>query len=189
MKVVQLYFNEPLIIRKAIANDAQAQRAVYEQFAPKMLSVCRQYVPDAFFAEDVLMTGFLKVFTKLGQFDQRGSFEGWIRKIMVTSCISHLRSQKRLLFLEDYPESNLSESTVANENLEVEDLQKLIDGLPDTYKVVFLMYAIDGYSHQEISEILNITVGTSKTQLHRARKLLQHQLKDINLKKNETVRI
>lgn len=189
MKIVQLYFNEALIIRKALANDAQAQRAIYDQFAPKMLSVCRQYIPDVFFAEDVLVSGFLKVFTKLNQFDQRGSFEGWVRKIMVTSCISHLRSQKRLCFLEDYPEANLSESTVADNNLEVEDLQKLIDGLPENYKVVFLMYAIDGYSHQEISETLNITVSTSKTQLHRARKLLQHQLKDIKIKKNETVRI
>jgi len=189
LKVVQLYFNEPLIIRKALANDAQAQQVIYEQFAPKMLSVCRQYISDAFFAEDVLVSGFLKVFTKLNQFDQRGSFEGWIRRIMVTTAISHLRSQKRLVFLEDFPETNLLESMTANDNLEVEDLQKLIDGLPENYKVVFLMYAIDGYSHQEISEVLNITESTSKTQLHRARKLLQHQLKDKNIKKNETVRI
>lgn len=189
MKVVQLYFNEPLIIRKAIANDSQAQQAIYEQFAPKMLSVCRQYISDAFYAEDVLVTGFLKVFTKLGQFDQRGSFEGWVRRIMVTTAISHLRSQKRLVFLEDHPETQLMESTVANDNLEVEEIQKLIDGLPENYKVVFLMYAIDGYSHQEISEILQITENTSKTQLHRARKLLQHQLKDKNIRKNETIRI
>lgn len=189
MKVVQLYFNEPLIIRKAIANNSKAQQAIYEHFAPKMLSVCRQYISDVFYAEDVLVTGFLKVFTKLSQFDQRGSFEGWIRRIMVTTAISHLRSQKKLAYWEDYPETQLIESTTVNDNLEVEDIQKLIDGLPENYKVVFLMYAIDGYSHQEISEILQITENTSKTQLHRARKLLQHQLKDKNIKKNEIVRI
>lgn len=189
LKVVQLHYNETLLIEKAKAKDLQAQRAIYERFAPKMLSVCRQYISDMFYAEDVLLSGFLKVFTKLDQFDNRGSFEGWIRRIMVTSCISHLRSQKRLVFLEDYPETQLVESTSSHNNLEIEDIQKRIDELPENQKVIFLMYAIDGYSHQEISQELQITVSASKTQLHRARKCLQHQLKDLKITKNETVGI
>ena len=171
MKTIKLY-NEKLLIKKAIQNDREAQEQLFVRHSPKMLGVCRQYVKDIQHAEDLLLSGFLKVFTKLATFKNEGSFEGWIRRIMVNTCISHLR-KKNLVNLSDEDFVFNEAATESLENTSVTDIQNLIDALPEGYKIVFNLFAIEGFKHSEIASNLGISVSTSKTQLFRARKLLQ----------------
>ncbi|WP_420321728.1 RNA polymerase sigma factor [Flagellimonas sp.] len=177
MKIISLYTNEKLLIKRAIAGNGQAQQFLYEKYAPKMLSVCRQYVKDVQFAEDVMVNGFVKVFENLTSFQHRGSFEGWIRKIMVRESISYLRKKQFVVYDDEVLESRPKEAIEGTSILDVEYVQQLIDNLPEGYKMVFLLYAIEGYKHHEIAEILEISEGTSKSQLFKARKMLQENLK------------
>jgi RNA polymerase sigma factor (sigma-70 family) len=147
-----------------------------------MLGVCRQYVKDLQHAEDLLLSGFLKVFTNLSQFKHEGSFEGWIRRIMVNTCISHLR-KKNLVVLADDDFIFNDAATDSLENTSVEDIQNLIDKLPEGYKIVFNLFAIEGFKHSEIAVKLGVSESTSKTQLFRARKLLQENY----IKMNKTI--
>lgn len=175
MKVLYLNQEEKKIIQLAIDNNRSAQQKIYSQFSPKMLSVCRQYIKDLHQAEDIMITAFMKVFVNLKNFQHNGSFEGWIRRIMVNECISHIRVQKKVSFLD---EENYSEDSFNNieSQFSVEDIQFLIDGLPDGYKMIFNLYAIEGYKHQEIASMLGINEGTSKSQLSHARKILKEQI-------------
>jgi len=179
VKVIQLFKNESKLIKRAAKNDRAAQRELYELHSGKMLSVCRQYIKDMQHAEEVMLNGFLKVFTHLNDFESKGSFEGWIRKIMVRESISFLRAQKKVVF-SDVEIADPNFSTEMNTELNVAHIQNLIDGLPEGYRMVFIMYAVEGYKHAEISKMLNNTEGTSKSQLFKARKMLQEQLKSQN---------
>lgn len=164
------------MIKKAIAGNQQIQKLLYEKFAPKMLSVCRQYIKDLQFAEDVMVNGFVKVFQNLSSFQHKGSFEGWVRKIMVRESISYLRKKQFVVYDDELCESQPKEMDNNTVLLDVEYVQKLIDKLPEGYKIVFLLYAIEGYKHHEISKMLKISEGTSKSQLFKARKMLQENL-------------
>lgn len=180
MKIIDLHQEEKNRIQLAVENNRQAQQLIYSKYAPKMLSVCRQYVKDIHHAEDLMITAFMKVFTNLKKFEHKGSFEGWIRRIMVNECISYIRANKKISFLED--EKYQEESFNATESqFNVEEIQLLIDTLPDGYKMIFNLYAIEGFKHQEIAALLNINEGTSKSQLSHARRLLQNEI--IKLKK------
>lgn len=180
LKVIPLHKNELALIKKALKNSREAQRVLYELHAPKMLSVCRYYIKDAQHAEDVMLNGFFKVFSNLKSFKSEGSFEGWIRRIMVRASISFLRQQKKVEFsIEDVVVKDDYANNI-NTNIEVAEIQQLIDALPEGYKMVFIMYAIEGYKHNEIAELLNITEGTSKSQLFKARKMLQEKIKELN---------
>jgi RNA polymerase sigma-70 factor (ECF subfamily) len=179
LKIISLHNQQKLLIKKAIHNNREAQEQLFEQFSPKMLGVCRQYVKDLHHAEDLLLSGFLKVFTNLHSFKHEGSFEGWIRRIMVNTCISYLR-KKNLVDLSDEDYIFNQEATVSLENTSVEDIQKLIDQLPDGYKIVFNLFAIEGYKHSEIAAQLGISISTSKSQLFKARKLLQANYNRMN---------
>ena len=181
MKIIKLY-NEKLLIQKAIDNSREAQQHLFTKHAPKMLGICRQYVKDLQHAEDLLLSGFLKVFTNLSQFKHEGSFEGWIRRIMVNTCISHLR-KKNLVVLADDDFIFNDAATDSLENTSVEDIQNLIDKLPEGYKIVFNLFAIEGFKHSEIAVKLGVSESTSKTQLFRARKLLQENY----IKMNKTI--
>lgn len=165
------------MLKKAIGGNRQAQRAIYEKFAPKMLSVCRQYIKDLQFAEDVMVNGFVKVFKNLDAFEHRGSFEGWIRKIMVRESISYLRKKQFVVFDDEVFEKNEVTSPENDSILDLEHVQELIDNLPEGYKMVFVLYAVEGYKHHEIAKMLKISEGTSKSQLFKARKMLQENLK------------
>lgn len=180
MKVIQLHKNESLLIKKAIKNNREAQQVLFDCYAPKMLSVCRYYIKDTFQAEEVMLTGFFKVFSNLNKFKNEGSFEGWIRRIMIRESISFLRTQKKIEFPTDNFENQNDYGNNIKSNIEVAEIQQLIDELPDGYRMVFVMYAIEGYKHSEISEILGITEGTSKSQLFKARKELQGRIKKLN---------
>ena len=159
---------------------------MYELYAPKMLSICRYYIDDVQYAEDVMLNGFFKVFTKLIDFKQEGSFEGWIRRIMIRESISFLRQKKSIEFSTEDIEVFEEVTNNIKTELEVEEIQLLIDNLPEGYRMIFVMYAIEGYKHSEIAELLNITLGTSKSQLFKARKLLQQQVNALNKTSNGT---
>lgn len=177
MKIIPFYTNEKQLINKAASANKQAQQALYDKHAPKMLSICRQYIKDLHFAEDVMVNGFVKVFKHLDSFKHEGSFEGWIRKIMVRESISHLRKQQFVVYDNNIIERNDDLCTTQSSELDVAHIQLLIDALPTGYKAVFILNTIEGYKHQEIAAMLDITESTSKSQLFKARKMLQEKLK------------
>ncbi|MBU2929199.1 RNA polymerase sigma factor [Winogradskyella psychrotolerans] len=180
MKVIQLHKNETKLIERAVNKNREAQHIMYELHAPKMLSVCRYYIKDVHQAEEVMLNGFFKVFKYLKTYKHEGSFEGWIRRIMVRESISYLRQKKKIEFAveDDYLDEGSSNNI--NTNIEVEEIQQLIDSLPEGYRMIFVMYAIEGYKHNEIAELLKISEGTSKSQLFKARQMLQKKLKELN---------
>ena len=179
LKIIALHLEQSQLIKKALKQNREAQAQLFDHFSPKMLGVCRQYVKDNHHAEDLLLSGFMKVFSNLKQFKNEGSLEGWIRKIMVNTCISYLRKKTTIDYTdEDYIlDTNFSDSF---ENTSEKDIQKIIDQLPNGYKMVFNLYAIEGYKHSEIAKMLQISESTSKSQLFKARKLLQAQYQTIN---------
>ena len=180
MKVIPLHKNESTLIREAGKNNRKAQHDLFNMFSSKMLSVCRYYISDIHKAEEVMLNGFFKVFTHIKRFEHKGSFEGWIRKIMIRESISFLRQQKEVEFFvenEDFVEEAYDSF---NGDLDVEAIQQLIDNLPEGYKMVFILYAIEGYKHSEIANMLQISEGTSKSQLYKARTMLQKQINEIN---------
>jgi RNA polymerase sigma-70 factor, ECF subfamily len=175
MKVINLHQEEKELINLAIDNNRQAQQLIYSKFSPKMLSVCRMYMKDLQQAEDVMITAFMKVFTNLKDFEHKGSFEGWIRRIMINECISNIRVKKKIHFIEEENYTKEVHNNIESQ-FSVEDLQFLIDNLPEGYKMVFNLYAIEGFKHHEIAKMLGINEGTSKSQLSHARKMLQTQI-------------
>ena len=185
MKVINLHQEEKELIELAVENNRHAQQKLYSKFSPKMLSVCRQYIKDLHQAEDIMITAFMKVFTNLKNFKHEGSFEGWIRRIMINECISFIRVQKKVKFIDD---ENYFEESFNNieSQFSVDDIQFLIDSLPDGYKMVFNLYAIEGYKHQEIATMLGINEGTSKSQLSHARKMLQTNISKLKNYDNGT---
>lgn len=176
MKIVAIHINEQQCIKEAIANSRKAQKQLFDLHAPKMLSVCRYYVKDIQEAEDVMLTAFFKAFKKLSSFKNEGNFEGWLRRIMINECISYYRKKNELLLtdaietISEHTENNLLSADNTAE------IQVLIDQLPKGYKMVFVLYAIEGYKHAEIAKMLRITESTSKSQLYKARKQLQQKI-------------
>ena len=157
----------------------QAQEQLYVALASKMLGVCMRYAKSTFEAEDILQVGFVKVFGNIGNYRGEGSFEGWVRRIMVNAAIETYRKNMRGAYytvkIDEVHDSN--QHTFAMDTLECEDLLKLIQTLPDGYRIVFNMYALEGYSHKEIAETLNISESASKSQLSRARAWLKEKIK------------
>lgn len=176
MKVIQLHTDEAQLIKKASRQDRGAQKALYKCYAPKMLSVCRMYIKDLHFAEDVLLKAFFKVFKNLKSYGGKGSFEGWIRRIVVHEAIDFLRMKKKWGFMEEFTDENLPVTeNIFSERSETDEVQTFIDKLPKGYKTVLILYAVEGYKHEEISNMLGISVGTSKSQLSKARKLMKER--------------
>ncbi|HZJ19408.1 MAG TPA: RNA polymerase sigma factor [Pricia sp.] len=181
MKIIPFYKNEKQLIKRSASGNREAQRRLYEKHAPKMLAVCRRYIKDLQFAEDVMVIGFVKVFKNLGTFRHEGSFEGWIRKIMVRESISHLRKNQFVVYDETILENAHPQASIDAFSWDVEHIQSLIDALPDGYRAVFVLHAVEGYKHLEIAEMLDISESTSKSQLFKARRLLQERLKQQNI--------
>lgn len=170
--------DEQDIIQRCRRNDRVAQKALYERYAPVMLGVCRRYVRDSVEAEDVLSEGFFKVFTRIGQYRSKGSFEGWVRRIMVNEALSHLRRRHNFnVGLENSNVKLVTTSDPASQMVE-KDLMGMLDRLPTGYRTVFNMYAIEGYKHREIAKKLGISIHTSKSQLIKARKRLAEYLEN-----------
>jgi RNA polymerase sigma-70 factor, ECF subfamily len=155
-------------------HDRHAQEALFQQFSGKMYALCCRYVKSKMEAEDVLVMAFSKIFERIDQYKAEGSFEGWIRKVIVNESLTYLRKNKNMYLETDIEAADREpDYTQLESQLEAEDLLKMIDSLPTGYRIVFNMYAIDGYSHKEIATHLGINENTSKSQLSRARTLLQ----------------
>ena len=177
---------EELLVDRLKKNDALAQKELYQQSSKKMLSVCRSYIEDMHYAEDCMINGFCKVFNHIQKFENKGSFEGWIRRIMVNECLTFLRSNKTLIYVDDTRVANYDEvdDEVENEWLDF-NVQDVLDQLSEPYRLVFNLHILEDYSHQEIADLLNISVSTSKTQLFRAKAKLKEIVLSQKRKRNE----
>lgn len=178
LRIIPFFTTEAQLIAALKRGESRAHKVVYERYAGKMLAVCTRYCANRADAEEVMLDGLMRVFDKIEQFREDGSFEGWIRRIMVTESLMFLRKSKQWrqeLPLEDVtvePDYEWADASL-NEN----DLLRMVGQLPDGYRTVFNLYAIEGYSHAEIADMLGITEGTSKSQLSRARTMLQSFVK------------
>ena len=158
---------------------AKAQRTLYDKYASAMLGLCSRYVKGELEAEDVMIKGFMKVFSKIDSFEGKGSFEGWMKRIMINEALSFLRKNKAMYLETDIEAAdNQPDFDKLSTILETKDLLKMIEELPSGYRTIFNLYAIEGYSHKEIAVLLGINENTSKSQLSRARMHLQRKLLD-----------
>lgn len=159
------------------AGDRKMQEMLYRQTASGMLAVCMRYSRDRMEAEDVLQLGYIKVFQKVGEYRGEGAFEGWIRKIMVNTAIESYRKNLRTIAAVSFEEMNEQPYTDFDfSRMGMQDLLGLIQKLSDGYRIVFNMYVMEGYSHKEIAQTLDISEGTSKSQLFRARAILKEEI-------------
>jgi RNA polymerase sigma-70 factor (ECF subfamily) len=168
------------LLDSCIAGDREAQKVLYDQLASRMFPVCIRYVGDRMLAEDVLQEGFITLFTKLKSYKGDGSFDGWARRIFVTTALMSLRKKDALKMSEDLDavKGMKAETTTQVQNIGYKELMELVVSLPPGFRTVFNMYAIEGYSHKEIAEALGITETTSRTQFSRARLWLQNKIKE-----------
>ncbi len=154
------------------------QKQLYERFARKMLAVCLCYTRDTYEAENIVQEGFIKIFENIGNFRPTGSLEGWVRRIMVNTATDYYRRKKRIQYAEINLEDAENEVGVIDlDRFSTKDIIRSVQELPEGCRMVFTLYAIEGYTHKEIGEALDISVGTSKSQFSRARTLLQEKLK------------
>lgn len=170
-------FSEQELIQGCIKEKPEYQRALYKKFARTMYGICIRYTKDTMEAEDMLQQGFMKVFTHLGDF-RGGSLEGWMKRIFVRESIDHYRKNKRSALFQteeilDYQSVTLEEITAG---LHMEALLNLIESLPEGCRVIFNLYAVEGYNHKEIAEMLRISESTSKSQYARAKELLKDKI-------------
>ncbi|MGD0711389.1 MAG: RNA polymerase sigma factor [Bacteroidales bacterium] len=172
-----------------------AQKALYEKYVCTFRAICRRYTADTQDANDILHDCFIKIFTKIDQYAGNGSFEGWMKRIIINACITWFKDKRvngQYLKIDDikdcgdYDDNGESEeesedvrSTIQNANFTKEEIQQAVDLLPEGYKMVFFLYVFENYKHHEIARELNIDANTSKSQLSRARKLLQKKLMEL----------
>jgi RNA polymerase sigma factor (sigma-70 family) len=177
------------LIKGCKEGQRKMQEELYKLFAAKMLGVCMRYANDKMEGEDMLQNGFIKVFQKINDYRGEGSFEGWMRRIMVHTSIEYFRKHHKMMQMVELDEQSHEPSVdaMATSNLGVNELMKLIQQLSAGYRLVFNLYAIEGYSHKEISIIMGITEGASKSQLSRARNILKEQILMMEGSKHEYV--
>lgn len=177
--------NDKELIQACIDEQKSAQRKLYETYAGKMYFVCLRYARHELEAQDMLQDGFIKVFDNLTKFKFNGSFEGWVRRIMVNCCLNHCRKsafKNENIGIEDYQDKVVSSTAISD--LSEQELLTLIQQLPDGYRMVFNLYVIEGYSHKEIGEMLGTSESTSRSQLAKSRKYMQKLLTELNIKKH-----
>ncbi len=169
------------LIESCIKGDRESQKVLYDRLAPRMFPLCIRYVGDRVIAEDILQEGFITLFTRLGSYKGEGSFEGWARKIFVTTALMDLRKKDALKMSDELDTARGMKADIPSQsqNLGYKEIMKLVMELPAGFRTVFNLYAIEGYSHKEIGEMLGISEVTSRTQLSRARAILQNKIKEI----------
>ncbi|MDQ3291927.1 MAG: sigma-70 family RNA polymerase sigma factor [Bacteroidota bacterium] len=169
---------EAELIKGLVKGEAKAHKTVYEMYAGVMLGICLRYLKNQMDAEEVMLTGFVKVFQHISQFENKGSFEGWMKRIMVNEALGFLRKKEPLHLAIEKDVLQVATEANAEQDLATEDLLRMLHELPAGYRAVFNLYAIEGYSHKEIGELLDISEGTSKSQLSKARAMLQRRLQN-----------
>lgn len=171
--------SEQDIIKGCLAQDKNAQKELYKKYAASMFGICLRYCKKRAEAEDVLQEAFVRIFSNLKTYRSEGSFEGWLKRIVVNTALNFYKSNLKRCFdtsIDEMNDSEVPSSQVSDTDISVEDLMKIINSLADGYRIIFNMYAIEGYSHKEIAAMLNINENTSKSQLSRARVILQQKV-------------
>jgi RNA polymerase sigma factor (sigma-70 family) len=173
--------DDQFLIQRCIKKDRKCQRILYDKYASIMLGVCRRYTENIAEAEDILQEGFLKVFINISQYNGTGKFSSWIKSIMINTAITHFHQSKKHrdhFGLDDIYGSPIKDQASVSglERLKEEDLLKVITSLPHGFRMIFNLYAIEGYKHNEIAKMLKIDEGTSKSQYSRARKFIREKL-------------
>lgn len=173
-----MYSTEKEIIDGCLKRKRRAQKILFEKYHASLMGICMRYSKSKSEAEDVLLMGFTRILKKINTYSGKGSFEGWMKRIVVNIAIDNFRKSNKHYFHESIEETNasLDFADYIPDNLTLEEIMKTIQSLPNGYRIVFNLFAIEGYSHKEIAEALNITESTSKTQFLKARKKLQHML-------------
>ena len=166
------------LIKKCVQNDRKAQAEVYQVYSGKLFAVCLKYSPNYQEAQDNLQDGFITIFEKIHQFNHKGSFEGWMKRIIINSALQKYRQKNILTLVKDEIPDVIESVEVNEEKISMDFLLEKIQKLPDKYRMVFNLYILDGYSHKEISKELNISVGTSKSNLSRARQILKIKIEE-----------
>ncbi len=166
------------LIVGCLAGNRRMQEELYRRFSPRMYAVCLRYAGNAEEAEDILQEGFIKVFKKLDSFRSEGSFEGWVRRIFVNTAIEHFRRKRYLMPVTEKEENTIEGKYLSVlDDLAARDIMALVQELSPGYRTVFNMYVVEGYTHKEIADMLGISEGTSKSQLSRAKVILQDMVK------------
>jgi len=168
------------ILQGCINGKKLHQELLYTKYAPAMFAICLRYASDYHTAEDLLQEGFIKVFGKINSFRGEGSFEGWMKRVFINTSIEYFRKSSTYRFVKLDEGYQVKISPKATEKLFRDDLIEVIQTLPSGYRNVFNLYVIDGYNHNEIANLLNISVGTSKSQLARARNSLKNKINQLN---------
>ena len=172
------------LIKNCINQDAEAQSQLYKQYASKLFSLCLKYSKNYAEAEDNLHDAFITVYSKIDQYNNKGSFEGWLKRIAINTSLQRYREDVGVYDIVN--EGNIEDVSVDidDENVSLDFLLQIIQELPDRYRLVFNLYVLDGYSHVEISELINISTGTSKSNLARARLILKDKIESYNASPN-----
>jgi len=166
------------LIIGCMEGNRRMQEEMYRRLSPRMYAVCLRYAGNAEEAEDILQEGFIKVFKKLDSFRSEGSFEGWVRRIFVNTAIEHFRRKRYLMPVTEKEENTIEGKYISVlDDLAEKDILALVQELSPGYRTVFNMYVVEGYTHKEIADILGISEGTSKSQLSRAKVILQDMVK------------
>lgn len=158
-------------------HDRSSQKALYDTYGPRFLSICKRYMKTEADAEDALVQGFYSIFSKINQYTGKGNFEGWMRRVMVNQCLMMLRKKVNFTLQVEINNLEIETPVTVEDDLAYEELLKLLELLPTGYRTVFNMYVIEGYKHREIAEILNISINTSKSQLILAKKRMREIIK------------
>ena len=166
------------LIENCIKQDAEAQSQLYKQYASKLFSLCLKYSKNYAEAEDNLHDAFITVFSKISQYKNKGSFEGWLKRIAINTALQRYRDSVGVYDIVNEGQVEDVSVDLEDSDLSIDFLLKIIQELPDRYRLVFNLYVLDGYSHVEISELINISTGTSKSNLARARLILKEKIED-----------
>ncbi|WP_299112112.1 RNA polymerase sigma factor [uncultured Winogradskyella sp.] len=172
------------LIKNCVKQDAEAQSQLYKQYASKLFSLCLKYSRNYAEAEDNLHDAFITIFSKIGQYNSKGSFEGWLKRIAINTALQRYREDVGVYDIVN--EGNIEDVSVDinDKDISIDFLLSIVQELPDRYRLVFNLYVLDGYSHVEISELINISTGTSKSNLARARLILKNKIEDYRANKN-----
>lgn len=166
------------LLKGCLNGDRRMQEELYRRYSPRMYAVCLRYAGKAEEAEDILQEGFIKVFKKMDSFRGDGSFEGWMRRIFVNTAIEHFRRKRYLMPVTEKEENTIEgKFTSVLDDLGAKDIMALVQELSPGYRTVFNMYVVEGYTHKEIADMLGISEGTSKSQLSRAKVILQDMVR------------
>ena len=176
-------FNLEEVISDCKKNKRKAQVLLYNQYAPMLLSVCFRYVADKSEAEDILQESFLKILKNIKEYSGKGHFEGWMKKIVVNTAITHFHREKKHYYheeIDDVLDSDLQDGLSPDKEYDAKELHRLLKKMPEGYRVIFNLYAVEGYKHREIAEQLSIDESTSKSQYLRAKKWLIKEMTNLN---------